>query len=714
MGLSFLAPVFFAGLAALAIPILVHLTYRQKATIVPFPSLMFVQKVPFKSIRRQKIRHWLLFLLRCAAVALFVLAFSRPFFNTATIAAALAAASREVVILLDNSHSMSYTGRWATAQQAAHDVINDLNPSDRASLVVFSDAAQLAVRSTPEPSVLHRTLEVIEPNQRSTRYAPAIGIAQQLLAESDLPAKEIVLITDYQRTGWDQDQAIQLPKGTILTGIDVAEANASNLSVATVVLQRQLTAGREQFVVTARVVNQGGEKAEDIDVTLMISDEIVDGHSVTLEPGSASTVQFQPLFAGLDAVHGSVSIETAGPQGTRGDHLPGDNTFYFIINPGETLNILLVENNNAHDTDSLFIEGALSVGTRPAFHVQRTTVNQLQTSSLAGIDAVVLNDTAFPTGAAGSVVRDFVEAGGGVFIAIGELVQPRGWQGADAVALVPRFGVSVVDRNDDFGGVLASYDRDHPVFEIFSTPRSGDFTAANFYRYWKLEPEADDLILASFDDGNPALLARSVGFGRVLVWPTTLDRFWNDFVIHGQVFVPFIQQAARHVAGYDPPMAWHTVGDSIRLLALDEVVFSEGTAVELMTPGGERMNLVATGMARGPADPGEANDRIPIDDPGFYTLVWRDDGNDRKLAIAANLDRTESDLSKLDPEELTAALSYRGEATGDLGLANHITPEDREARQSWWWYFLVLVFMVLAAETALSNRLSTKSATSTT
>ena len=86
MGLSFLAPLFFAGLAALAIPVLVHLTYRQKATIVPFPSLMFVQKVPFKSMRRQQIRHWLLFLLRCAALVLLVLAFSRPFFDRAGMA----------------------------------------------------------------------------------------------------------------------------------------------------------------------------------------------------------------------------------------------------------------------------------------------------------------------------------------------------------------------------------------------------------------------------------------------------------------------------------------------------------------------------------------------------------------------------------------------------------------------------------------------------
>ena len=715
MGLSFLAPFFFAGLAALLVPILVHLTYRQKATVVPFPSLMFVQKVPFKSMRRQKIRHWMLFLLRCAALTLVVLAFSRPFLNTASIPSVLSSASREVVILLDNSHSMSYTGRWETAQQAVRGIINDLNPSDRVSLATFSDAAQLVVRSTPEPSVIHSALDAIGPSNRSTRYAPAIGIAQQLLIESDLPTKEIVLITDYQRTGWDRAQATQLPEGTILTGIDVHEEIARNLSVATVVLQREATTVPEQFVVTARIVNQGDEPTENVDVTLSIADKVVDEHSITLGPNSATTVQFLPQAVNSEPLEGAVSINSSNRlEGNSSDHLPGDDTFYFIVNPGETLKVLLVENNNSHETDSLFIERALSVATRPAFNVQRARVNQLQSGDLADIDVIVLNDTAFPSGAVGAELRNFVETGGGVFIAMGELVHPSGWQAEDARALAPRLGDDVVDRNAEFGGVLASYNRDHPVFEIFSTPRSGDFTAASFYRYWKLDPDMGDLVIASFDDGAPALVVRPARLGRVLIWPTTLDRFWNDLVLHGQVFVPFIQQAARYVAGYEAPESWHTVGNNIRLGALDELEFPEGTAVELMTPRGNRMDLIATGMAPGAAITSEITDRVPVDDPGFYALKWSDGDNEHMLTVAANLDRMESDLSKLDPEELTAALTYGAIGSGDRSLANQVAPESREARQAWWWYLLVLVFVLLATDTALSNSLSPRSASRST
>jgi len=704
MGLSFLAPLFFAGLAALAIPIIVHLTHRQKANVVPFPSLMFVQKVPFKSRNRRKIRNWPLFLLRCAALALLALAFSRPFFNTSTVAAALGSASREVVILVDNSNSMSYGDRWERAQQAAREAIGDLSTSDRASLVFFSDAAQLAVRSTPEPSVLLGALETLRPTNRGTRYAPAIGIARQLLAESGLPAKEVVLITDYQRTGFDAEQSVQLPEGTNLIGVDVADETSANLSIATLTLQREAADAGEHFIVNARLVNQGDEAMEGVEVTLRIGDSDVETRAVSLEPNAATTVQFAPRPMGNEAVRGTV---LAGS-----DALPGDNTFFFMINPGETLDVLVLENPRAHESDSFFFERALSVGLRPAFRVERRSVSQFQAGDLVGIDAVLINDAPFPSGSAGDALRGYIDAGGGVIVALGELVGPGDWQSGDGAALVPTFDVNPVDRSADSGASLASFDRNHSVFEVFRTPRSGDFTAASFYRYWSLQPAPDDLVLAGFDDGNAALIARGVGSGRVLVWASSMDRFWNDLATH-PVFVPFVHRMTEHAAGYREAQAWHTVGGNIRLAAVEDLQLPDGTAVSATSPDGTTTDLVTVELATGTADPSAAPDRLALADPGFYTLSWSDDDGPGRLVVAANLNRAESDLAKLDPEELASALSYRAGAAGagDLDLASQVTAEDREASQGWWWYLLILLFVILAAETAVSNRLSPSSVT---
>src|SRR4029450_12066350 len=91
-----------------------------------------------------------LLLLRLATLALIVAAFARPFFRRDSLAAATQQGAREVVILVDNSYSMEYGSRWARAQSAARDTINGLSAGDRASLVLFSSGAEVAVRSTSD------------------------------------------------------------------------------------------------------------------------------------------------------------------------------------------------------------------------------------------------------------------------------------------------------------------------------------------------------------------------------------------------------------------------------------------------------------------------------------------------------------------------------------------------------------------------------------
>ena len=122
--MNFLAPLFFVALAGLAIPVLLHLTQREKKQIIRFPSLMFVRRIPYQSVRRRKIQNWLLLMVRMAALALIILAFTRPLLNRADVPAG-GASAREVVILVDTSYSMGYADRWARAQAAAREQISD-------------------------------------------------------------------------------------------------------------------------------------------------------------------------------------------------------------------------------------------------------------------------------------------------------------------------------------------------------------------------------------------------------------------------------------------------------------------------------------------------------------------------------------------------------------------------------------------------------------
>src|SRR3954468_19991860 len=122
--MSFLTPLFLLGLAGLAVPVIIHLIQRERKNVVQFPSLMFLQRIPYQSVRRRRIRNWPLLLLRLAALALIVAAFGRPFLRRPALAAAASGGAREVVVLIDRSYSMGYGDRWVRATAAARAAVN--------------------------------------------------------------------------------------------------------------------------------------------------------------------------------------------------------------------------------------------------------------------------------------------------------------------------------------------------------------------------------------------------------------------------------------------------------------------------------------------------------------------------------------------------------------------------------------------------------------
>src|SRR5439155_11100388 len=102
--MSLLNPFFLFGSLALAIPVLIHLVRREKSEIIPFSSLMFLLKVPKRSIRQQKLKNLLLMALRLLILALLVGAFSRPDLTQPTKPSASTDQHRAIILLLDNSY----------------------------------------------------------------------------------------------------------------------------------------------------------------------------------------------------------------------------------------------------------------------------------------------------------------------------------------------------------------------------------------------------------------------------------------------------------------------------------------------------------------------------------------------------------------------------------------------------------------------------------
>ncbi len=712
MGL--LAPLFLLGLAAVAVPVIIHLRLRHRSQVVAFPSLMFISRAPYRSVRRRRLRDLLLLALRCLALALLALAFARPLFRGDS-AANAAAANRLSVVLLDNSFSMGFGGRWQRAVDAAASTFEGMGAQDRAALIVYSDQAEMVSTPTSDRSLLLSLARGTELVPRATSLLPAIQVARGVLADAGTTAvRELVIVSDFQRSSWAPDNAALLPQGVELRLVDVRsdEEAVGNAAVTDVLLDHSRVSSseggaddREQVGIAARISYQGlgAAAAEDgaasalrAEVDLLFDGEVIQTRAADLTLDSSTMVSFAPEVLERERT-------TRGAVRLREDALDIDNEFHFVLSPAHEVGVLVIEPDGDRRR-SRYLQEALSLGRRPFLRVNRVQVSGFEPTMLEGKSVVVINDAAqqLPSGAAAAVQR-FVREGGGLLLGV-----ERGLTSTSA--LLGELGVGSpqqVDRLSGTPGSLAWFDTGHPVFDIFAAARNGDFSSASFFRYHRLEIPDGAAAVALFDDGSPALLdlmplaaddsaadSDVPERGRVLVFPTSLDTFWNTLPVQA-VFLPFVHRSMDYLAGYSLARSWYRVGEvaSVELprSGLDD---ADDGYVAVAPSGGERR----VG--------GDGRDLLlDVEEPGFYEFrEVRADVASERLTLAANVPVSESDLGALDLDEFMSRIRPVQTDEEEAALATATTPEERERRQRLWWYLIAAAAAVLAAEGLFGNR----------
>ena len=690
--MSFLAPLFFAGLAAIVVPILVHLIQRERKTVVEFPSLMFIRRIPYQSVERRRIHNWLLLMMRVAAMALIIAAFARPFFAVDPVKAAnVLGGAREVVILLDRSASMGYGDHWVRAQAEAKKVARSIGGEDKATLVLFGTGAEEAVRATQDAGRVEAAISAAKVSSDATRYAPALRLAQSLLARSALPRKEAVLISDFQRSGWERQEEISLPEGATLTPISVGVPETSNIAVTSVKFQRTTFESEERVMVTAGISNRSGTAVKNLPVKFEVEGRLIDTRNVSIEPNASGSVTF-PAVTVANAMRGTVRAGT--------DELKADNEFNFVMSPSRPVSVLIVQADGA--SSSFFLQTALGIGSSPPFKVDVTTPSRLTAASFDKRSVVILNDTAALSTQADEALNKFVTQGGGVFVVLGDRTP---WNGGSP--LLPGKLGSGVDRLRGGGGTLGYLDHSHPIFEEFKDPKNGNFSMVRFFKYRAVSPAPTDKVLARFDDGAAAMIERTVGSGRVVVFASTVDKSWNDFPTKF-LFLPLVHKTVRYLGQYREPDAWYTVGRSLDVSVPIAAIVREGGASD-STAAARRPSGVVLAPSGGQTTIGEGGlQAVELAEQGFYAVRLQGLGERKPFEVAVNLDPEESDLSLLPTTEFVATATGRAAvtATGQSLENPTLTREDMEKKQAVWWYLFAAGATLLLVEAVLANRLS--------
>lgn len=536
-GLSLIHAGFLAAGLAVAVPVVIHLLFRQKTRTVPIGSVRFLHQVVREHRRRRRVRQWILLALRMLAVLLLALLFARPYWDDSY----RRGFEQEVVLLLDRSASMNAAnGRGETSfQRAVSKLKQEVDRLDENVVVhvALCDAAEVQ-------EVAIERLADAATTEAATDYGLALSWARDVLAASDRSEKRIVLISDLQRSGLPRTRLDQLPDGIELQLQDVGEALTRNVAVETAEAIHTEIRPDAQVTVRAIVRNHGPLPVRQLSVRCELdgpSGKLVATKVVDLA-GHGSGVVDLPFAIQQDGLYrGSVTLDLA-------DALMLDNRRWVAFEARHPDRVLLVdgqEGRSIFTNETYFLETALGLRTEESggqtrsFETERIAWEAGEGfPRLDGFRAIVLANVRRLSPVDGQRLHEFVSGGGSLLIFAGEQASPASLAPLQTLDLLPGKVAS-----DPISGRLRvdQWDAKHPALACFSDPQQGDLRRVEFAKLLPLEaPAADSRVLLQTGE-HIAAAERTVGKGRCLYFGITADRDWTELP-RTPMYVPLMRQ----------------------------------------------------------------------------------------------------------------------------------------------------------------------------
>lgn len=554
MSVFFLYPVLLFGLAAAALPILIHLLNRRRLNRIRFPAVKFILLSQKRISRSYRLRHWLLLALRTLAVVWLALLLANPIFQTG---AGLFAGGGPValVVLLDNSLSMTWSGNgdgFKQAKEAARLLISALNAGDRAVLIPTNISGREPLRLKGEKEVLLRELDSIEIADGTANLATALGKAYELLSQ---PAgqKEIRLITDMGLTGWDQFSISSvkqydpsIPLKIIRIGHDQQPLNGA---IKEIRLASPGVGVNLPLHLEADVANFGDQEIKDVLVQLSIDGENKEQKLISIAPRGEAAANFQTRLNQAGSHSGRITLKKEG--------FAGNTTANFVLDAQDKVKILVVDGDpqtSLAQSESFFLTRALNpAGERDSSLFLPTVIisDGLDAASLDGYQAVILCNVSAISDSVLAKLQTFLRQGGGLLIFGGDRVQPENYNLKLAQSSPPLLPAQIHGKKTGIeatGEKIGHIDLAHPALHGLSDPiLLESIKSARVWGYTTMSAPGRTALL-SLAGGDPLLLEQKVASGRVLFMTSSADRDWNDLPVK-TAYLPLIQSLVSYLAG---------------------------------------------------------------------------------------------------------------------------------------------------------------------
>ncbi len=716
IALTFATPLLLAGLAAAAIPFIIHLLSHVRAKQVRFPTLRFLRASMARTARRRRIQHWLLLILRAMLLAILAIAVAEPISRAA--GDWLADGNVAAVVVLDNSYSMAATPDGASRfERARGEAGGFLSGDDRPALAAVLSTAGGFGGGEPTDR-LERLREEI--SGARIRYGPArladrVADAVSMLDGAAPARKDIYVFSDLQRSGFEE----------LLELRDLTESEDINLFVISpdepvrnVGISDLEISGRRivdsPVTFTATLVNSSATD-EVVEVSFR-----VDGRAAgprvrrTLraagQTGSRTTVRFHHTFRQPGPASGAVVIETP-------DDLDVDNIRRFALRVADRSQAVVV-GGGATESRRLDAVAMPRLALDPfedravpwPVRSRTVTAEAFDERTLDGADAVYFCEVARFSEPQARATERFVRQGGTAVFFLGPETDVDNYnqrfmqEVPEAGGLLPgRLGGAVGEIGPDAPAVgLDWVDVDHPYFRGLYENVS-DYLSVLVQRRFGVAPSPrGGRTLMRLATGEPLLIEKPFGRGKVLLCTTGSSTRWSKLPTH-PVFLPMLVRTAIEARTDTGRVENYLAGSRVSIRP--ETAVSDDTGpITLTPPNGQTQRVVETT----PTAEGLEATFTDTHRPGIYG--WQIGTGDEPLdegVFAVNPYGEGCDLRAFEPDEFIRAMRARGfervyvAGTRAEALA---TAADAAEGRNWWDLLIAAVVLLLVVEAVVANR----------
>jgi hypothetical protein len=691
--MTFAFPAMLWGTLAAFIPLLIHLFDRRRPRPHPFGAISFVLRSQKRTAARLKLRRLIIYALRTVILCAIPLALAKPELTRNQMAVVAHQKVAATVVVLDSSLSM----RWADGDSLfevgkglAKSAISGLAHEEPASVLVCGPKTVVLAPLSFDRKTMLATLDEATPSFGPADLNTCLELAATTLADSPMLGRRIVLVSDFTVGSLKFERPLPTfkgPQGEVLRpDIVLRDAGGGrkelpNHAVIDIRAEPATQMGPRAYQFTAVVKNFSDTPRKDVELALRIDGKTVGKGFVDLSAQGTA----QKVLSHRFEVGGTFTVEVALPA----DALVEDDRRSTVVQVPRELKALLVNGSPSpqkYRDEAFFVDAALASAGSPVRPVLRDT-EAAWAEDFNGYDVVMLLNVAAPPEAIAAKLKAFVEGGGGLWVSMGDNVDPDMWNGRLGTLLPRQLRVvktSVEPQAADArtrAAKLSQMSLTHPLFAPFAGKAREGLLSSRFYRYMLLEGDsgpttATGEVLASLDDGAPALTASRPGKGRVLLFTSTVDRDWSDFAIRTS-FLPLIQRMGAWLAGaLDERDDLKTlVGNSLTLKAE-----SQSEPATAKSPSGHELKIEQ--------QPDKTWRVGPLEEPGTYSVIGATGQPQPSLAFSVVLDAAESELSRFKAEELS---EYFGEDAVRLGSGDSAAPKT----PLWTWLILGAVVAFL-------------------